>query len=274
MSGPSLAHIAGGLATHARGRTLAAAFKATNCDDALPESGALFVLGKELQAAGEAAGSWIGWAATPGRALIVVPPFDPSPCDLPARWEARRTESLAGGETALGALLARERRHEIRGQLLPLERTAGQVVTAGWRKHPAAGLVVITALPVWSLTALDHSDACAAWLTDLLGQAGKAPESVANDQEALPGPAERVPTRDEWTLLLHLCTGPFSDAEAALTALSRSTIHTLPAECATAAMQGLTELRFAESGGLTASGERALLDGPYAAYARALRRRA
>ncbi len=274
MSGSSLAHIGGGLAAHARGRTLAAAFNALSCDDALPESGALFVVGKELQAGGDQAGSWIGWAATAGRALIVVPPFDRLPCDLPARWEARRTESLAGGETTLGALLARERRHEIRGQLLPLERTAGQVVTAGWRKHPAAGLVVITALPVWSLTALDHGGVCSDWLTDLLGQAGEAPESVANDHEALPGPAERVPTRDEWTLLLHLCTGPFADEKAALNALSRSTIHTLPAECATAAMGGLTELRFAELGCLTPSGERALLDGPYAAYARALWRRA
>lgn len=273
MSGSAKAFLGGGLAAHARGRTLTATFNAAALPS-LPNAGALFVLGKEFQGGGDEVDSWLEWATTPGRALVVLPPFDRPACDVPVRWEARRAEPLAGGETALGRLLARERRHEIRGQLLPLERTAGQVVTAGWRKHPAAGLVVITALPVWSLTALDHGDACVAWLDDLVGQAGTAPETLATDPDASPAPAERVPTRDEWTVLLHLCTGPFPTAEAALEALARSAIHTLPAESAATAMEGLAELRFAESGGLTASGERALLVGPYAAYARALRRRA
>ncbi len=142
MTGSRQSYLGGSLGTHARGRTLAASFGAAACDT-LPVSGTLFVLGKELQASGEKARAWVAWAAEPGRVLVAVPPFGREPCDVPAPWEVRRAEPLAGGETALGKLLARERRHEIRGQLLPLERTAGQVVTAGWRKHPAAGLVVI-----------------------------------------------------------------------------------------------------------------------------------
>ena len=51
-------------------------------------------------------------------------------------------------------------------------------------------------------------------------------------------------------------------------------VKALLAEPATAAMLGLTELGLAESGALTVRGERTLLEGPYAAYARALRRRA
>lgn len=269
MSGSAKAFLGGALAAHARGRTLTATFNA-EAVQTLPAAGALFVFGKELQGGGDGVASWLKWATTPGRALVVLPPFERQACDVPVRWEAQRAEPLAGGESALGRLLARERRHEIRGQLLPLERIAGQVVTAGWRKHPAAGLVVITALPVWSLTALDHGDACIAWLDDLVAQAGTAPETLATDPGASPGPAERVPTRDEWTLLLHLCTGPFPTAEAALEALARSAIHTLHADSATTAMEDLAELRFAESGRLTARGERALLAGPYAAYARAL----
>lgn len=272
MSASDRAFLGGGLARHARGRTLTATFEA-EVGQELPTSGALFVLGKEFQAVGEHRRSWLEWATTPGRALVILPPFDRGLCEQPVPWEARTVEALAGGETGLGRSLARERAHEIRGRLLALERAAGQMVTAGWRKHPTAGLVVITALPVWSLTALDHRDACRAWLDDLMRQAGAAPEMPIRSAERSPDLPERAPTQDEWTMLLHLCTGPFPTNEAALEALARSNIHTLPAESAAIAINGLAELQFVESGNLTGSGERALLAGPYSAYARALRRR-
>lgn len=262
--------LGGGLNGDARGRTLEASFHAQALVG-LPKVGGLFVPAKAFQAGGDIVDSWLKWAMMPGRLLIVVPPFAASTCDLPVRWEARRTEALAGGETALGRLLARERRHEIRGQLLPLERTAGQVVTAGWRKHPAAGLVVITALPVWSLTALDQRAACAAWLDGLISQAGTAESSpaVAASPEAA---VEREPSRDEWVVALHLCTGPYASTQAALDALARSSIHTISAASATIAIEGLAELRLAASGRLNSRGMDALLAGPYAAYARALTR--
>lgn len=264
-------YLGGVLASHARGQTLGATFGAQACES-LPVAGALFVLGKEFQT-GENATVWVAWAATSGRVLVVIPPFDRTPCNVPTQWEARRIEPLAGSETTLGTLLASERRHEIRGRLLPLEKNAGQIVTAGWRKHPAAGLVVITALPIWSLTALDHKPACDAWLTNLIQQAGKS-SPLSEDQDENKEQLLRAPTAHEWTLLLHLCTGPFMDADTALKALSRSSIHSLPPVHATPALATLTKLGLAEAGGLTAGGERLLLEGPYAAYARALRRRA
>ncbi len=265
-------HLAGGLAKHARGRTLTASFAAVACDQ-LPKSGAVFVLGKELQANDEQASAWLAWATAPGRVLVAVPPFGRQACELPTHWQVPRAEALAGGETALGKLLARERRHEVRGQFLPLERTAGQVVTAGWRKHPAAGLVVITTLPVWSLTALDHSAACETWLAELLDQAG-TPVTPAADDESGTRPPERAPTQDEWAVLLHLCTGPFDDDDSAMRELSRSTVHDLTKECAAEALHGLREQGLAEAGAPTAAGEQALLAGPYSAFARALRRQA
>ena len=271
MSHAARAYLGGGLADHARGRTLEATFRAVAAAPTLPAAGALFVLGKEFQAGGEDTVAWLEWARVPGRVLIVVPPFDRRPCETPAEWEARTTEPLAGGKTVLGKILARELRHEIRGQLLPLERGAGQVITAGWRKHPASGLVVITALPVWSLSALDHGAACTAWLADLIRQSGKAPDTVLGGLDS-PTKTQRAPSQDEWTLLLHLCTGPFPTEQTALDALAQSAIHRLPRESAVAAMKGLSELQLAESGALTDLGERTLLGGPYAAYAEALRR--
>jgi|GEM_PF-720028 len=287
MSEETILQITGALASHARGRTLAASFGAVLCgaasfgaaspglspSESLPRVGVLFVMGKEFQDDHNAADAWLTWAAKPGRLLVVGPPFRRGPCDVPASWEARPAETLAGGETELGKRLARERKHEIRGSMLPLERNAGQVITAGWRRHPAAGLVAITTLPLWSLSALDHRTACKDWLSSLLEQAGRPPADEASQPEtAGVSQAERNPTPDEWAFLLHLCTGPFENEESALSALARSAVHQFAPGCAREALRDLVDLGYATNGNLTAKGERVLLDGPYAAYARALRR--
>lgn len=264
------AHVAGSLAVHARGRTLAASFGAVPSRQR-PPGGSLLVLATEFQTNVGLARDWLEWVSLPGRLLVIAPPFGREPCAVPVRWEARRTEPLAGGETELGKVLANERRHEIRGQLLPLERHAGQIVTGGWRKHPAAGLVAITALPLWSLTALDHRAACAAWLSDLLRQAGR-PATAPND--SVRAQPFRDLSADEWTVLLHLCAGPYAGAREALRALEASRIHYLPAQRAELALNGLTELGLVAGGALTSAGEQHLKTGPYAPYAEALRRMA
>lgn len=236
----------------------------------LPANGSLLVLGTEFQANVALARDWSEWASIPGRALVIVPPFGREPSEVPVRWEARQTEPLAGGETELGKLLASERRYEIRGQLLPIERHAGQIVTGGWRKHPAAGLVAITTLPVWSLTALDHRAACGAWLSNLLQQAGTPVTASIGDVPTAPS---RDLTPDEWTVLLHLCTGPYGSAREALKALETSTVHDLPARRAELALDGLVEIGLVVGGALTSTGEEHLKAGPYAPYAQALRRK-
>ena len=271
MSKDATLKLAGALASHARGQTLAASFGATT-GESLPEAGALFVFGTEFQSNCAAARTWLEWAVKPGRVLVMVPPFGRGPCEVPTTWEARPSESLAGGESELSRLLARERRHEIRGRLLPLERNAGQVITAGWRKHPSAGLVAITALPLWSLSALDHGAACAAWLSTLMEQAGQRTEEESSPCGGAASPTERAPTPDEWTVLLHLCTGPFENEAAAAEALAGSALHHIPKERAGAALRGIVDLGYAKDGALTNRGGRALLDSPYAAFVRALRR--
>ena len=271
MSKGSIAQLAGILASHARGQTLSASFGATSCES-LPDGGAVFALGTEFQGDSTAAGKWIEWAVKPGRVLVVVPPFGRGPCGTPTLWEARSTETLAGGETELGKILARERRYEIRGRLLPLERNAGQVITAGWRKHPTAGLVVITALPLWSLSVLDHRPACVAWLATLMEQAGQRTQEASSPGETSTSRIVRTPTPDEWTFLLHLCTGLFDSEDAAVKALAHSTVHRLSEERAVAAQRGLVDLGYAKDGALTSEGDQALLGSPYATFSRALRR--
>lgn len=258
----------GELSSHARGKTLAKAFGAVAGHE-LPDSGAVFVFGRQLQQDAEAASSWLDWSSAPGRLLVVVPPFERVVCPVPVDWEAKRVEPLAGGETALGKLLAGERRHEIRGQLLPIERIAGHVVTAGWRKHPNAGLIVLTTLPLWSLTILDHKDDCKTWLDDLVSQAGKPPEK-APEQPTHEAHASRDLVQDEWTMMLHLCTGPYPTAKDVLLALEKSQVHRLESASAEEALSELTGLGLVASGSLTERGQDLLLGSRYATFARAL----
>lgn len=255
----------GELAHHARGRTLAAATGAVPGE--LPAHGVALALGKDAQQRLEELGRWASWAKEPGRVLVLMPPFQRGTCELPTPWEARRADPLAGGEAELGRVLARERQHELRGELVPMERVAGQVVTAAWRRHPTAGLVVITALPLWSLLVLDHRAALCAWLADLLAQAG-APRSAADaaiTEAFQPGP-------DDWSVSLHLCTGPFTDGQAALAALAASPLFRVDAGAAVAALARLHRAGWAAGGALTDAGRAALAASPYALHARDLAR--
>jgi hypothetical protein len=255
----------GDLGGHARGKTLTAALGAVA--GAPPSQGLALALGKEAQQHLDRFQEWVDWAREPGRVLVLIPPFQQTPCSVPTAWEARRSEPLAGGESELTRVLARDRQHELRGELVPWERVAGQVVTGVWRRHPAAGLVVVTALPLWSLLVLDHRAAIRAWLDALIGLAG-APRAAdeASTQQAC------QPTRDDWVLLLHLCTGPYTDAPAALTALDQSSIFRLAAPSAEAAMARVQAAGWARGGELTDAGRELLAQGPYATQARALAR--
>jgi hypothetical protein len=257
----------GELGGHARGKTLIAALGATAGDP--PSSGVALAFGKEAQLSAPALDVWVTWAQEPGRVLVLMPPFQRGVCAVPTDWEARRAEPLAGGETELGRVLARDRQHELRGELIPQERVGGQVVTACWRRHPAAGLVVITALPLWSLIVLDHNKPLQDWVDEQVKQAG-APRRVASSPAPVSSPFSPGP--DDWTLLLHLCTGPFPDPATALAALERSNVHSIEGPRATRALQRLIAAGLVEGGALNAAGEGALRASPFAAHARALRR--
>lgn len=254
----------GELGTHARGKMLVASADAEVGE--LPPAGIALAFGKDAQCKPEQLSTWATWAQQPGRVLVLVPPFQRGACTTPTAWEALRTEPLAGGESELGGMLASERQHELRGDLVPVERVGGQVVTGGWRRHPAAGLFVVTALPLWSLRVLDHPAMLNEWLGQLLEEAGTA--EVASPM----GTAAFEPGPQDWSVLLHLCTGPYANAAAALQALDRSALFAVPPTKARDAVQRLEEAGWVEGGALTAVGRAALQASPHAAYANALSR--
>jgi hypothetical protein len=263
MMGPAV--LFGELGSHARGKTLARVLGATA--GPLPSAGVAFGFGRSFQERPDDAARCLAWVERPGRALVLLPPFTKEPCKTPVTWEARRTEPLAGGETAISRALAAERIFELRGNLVPVERTGGQVVTATWRSHPAAGVLVVTVLPLWSLRAIEHRDASRAWLEGIVQLAG-----VPLPEAAIPLDAALTPTPGEWTLLLHLCGGPYATRVEALEALAQSPTFMLERPLADAAWQRLQEAGLVAEGATTPRGDELLNKSSYAAYARTIRR--
>jgi hypothetical protein len=253
----------GELGRHARGKTLTAAAGATQ--GKLPESGIAIAFGKEVQHSPDQLTVWSSWADKPGRVIILVPPFLRGISSQPTPWEARRVDPLAGGLTELGRVLASERQHEIRGELVPAERVGGQMVTGTWRRHPAAGLFVVTALPLWSLLTLDHRELLQEWLECLLADAGRTVESdLELDATGF------IPSPVDWAMLLHLYAGSYRNPAEALDALNASEIFKVEEQTARASLCRLQEAGLSVDGGLSESGRIVLLTGPHATYARAL----
>lgn len=259
--------VIGDLAHHPRGRNLKVSFGAEP-GDVPPPAGVVIVFGRDIQTKVEMAAELIKWAIEPGRLLLVVPPFSVGNFAAPVPWEVRRLSPIAGGETPLSQILAVERLHEFRGALIPIERVGGAIITAGWRKHPAAGMVVWTALPLWSLTALDHPGDCTAWLEQIYAQCGKPVET----EDSAKGLAEQELSESEWTMLLYLCTGPYSSKEEALRALSESPLFHIEADRVQETWCGLEKRHLVEAGALTAAGNSLVDESRYAAYAKELRR--
>lgn len=253
----------GELGSHARGKTLTAAAGATQGH--LPESGIAIAFGKEAQHSPDQLAAWSAWVEKPGRVIVLVPPYQRGISSQPTPWEARRVDPLAGGLTELGRVLASERQHEIRGELVPAERVGGQMVTGTWRRHPAAGLFVVTALPLWSLLTLDHRDVLREWLERLLSDAGRSVES--NDEPKSTG---FTPSADDWAILLHLYAGSYRNAAEALDALNASELFRVEEQSARASLSRLQEAGLVSGGRLSESGRTVLLTSPHATYARAL----
>lgn len=263
MTAPNI--LLGELGGHARGKTLARVLGAIA--GRLPDAGVVFGFGRAFQDSVDHAAECLEWANRPGRALVLLPPFAKEPCKAPVAWEARRTEPLASGETPLARALAAERTFELRGNLVPMERAGTQVVTATWRRHPAAGVLIVTALPLWSLRAIEHQDECLAWVEAIVRLAGTPlPEVTSTPDEAL------VPTPAEWTLLLHLCGGGYASGADALDALARSPTFTLDRSLAQAAWTRLGDAGLVADGAITPRGDELLNKSSYSAYARTLRR--
>jgi hypothetical protein len=244
---------------------VAAALKA----EGFPEGSGIAVMFatdfQEESAEGRAA--WLKWSQTPGRVLLLAPPFSVGPCEDPLRWEALPwKEGKSAGDASLSSLLATEVRHEIQGELQPARELGGvwadyAVNTAFYRKHPNAGLFAVTALPIWSMTLLDHAPALNDWFTSLHAMAG-TPSAQAAQEEP-----EFQLQPNHYAVLLHLIGGRFESRDDTLAALGASPIFRLSPDEAAARLDELQQQGLAENGRVTEQGREALRQSPYEAFA-------
>ena len=260
--------LCGSIAAHRRGRVLQEIAGALKADSfpASPGIGVIFASDFQEETS-EWRAAWLRWSQTPGCVLLLVPPFSVGPCEDPLRWEALQfNEGKAGSETRLPSILATEVRHEIQGGLQPARELGGvwinyAVNTAFYRKHPNAGLFVVTALPIWSLTLLDHAEALTEWCAGLKAMAGTV--SLQQEQEE----SQFQLHRNHYTVLLHLISGRFGSNDAALAALGTSPFLQLKAEEAAIRLNDLIHEGMAENGRLTEQGREALRRSHYEAFA-------
>ena len=59
----------------------------------------------------------IEWTRTPGRLLLLLPPFTAAACERPVPWRAERMESAPHGGEGLAKLLAPEVAYRLTGKL-------------------------------------------------------------------------------------------------------------------------------------------------------------
>ena len=263
----------GTLAEHRRQKILQQAVGAESARSLPDSSGLCLMFGSDFQAATvDAQKDWLAWTGSSGNCLLLVPPFGIGKTALPVEWEAVPVSGVKTEETTtLAKTLVSEVRYEIVGRLQTAKEVGGLwerhiVHTAYYRRHPHAGLLAVTALPVWSLGALERKDRLRKFLDDLYELAGDAPTAA----EIAEAENDFAPAPHHYTVLLHLLTGDFADAAHALDALETSEIFNLEREKAAATLAELNDAGYAGGGKITAKGREILEQSDYRIFAEEL----
>lgn len=267
--------IAGSLRDHARGRRLVDLVGGKTASIPNRATGVCLFFGGEFQKLKkEAQSEWIDWSQAPGRAFLLLPPFQAGFITPLLDWEILSAGSVPD---SLAHPLARRLSGEVRFQLkgafqVPAKPSGtwdnGTVNTCFYRRHPHAGLFAVTCLPLWSLALLDAKGELKDWLSDLLSIAGKP---VDGEQRTDVAAFDLKP--DHYALLLHLCSEEFASDDQALKALPKSELFRVPP---TKAREYLTELEthgLAKGGRLTKAGRSVLAESSYEPFAAELEAR-
>lgn len=264
-------YLIGKLADSPRGKRLLKSLSATPAPELPTGPGVGFGIGQDYQTRTPAEQrQWLKWAAQPGCALLLVPPFQTAVRHEPNGWEMAsldKTPSLdATAHTVLRLTQPELNVSVARGLTRTLNAALDGPSTTQlgglFRKHPDSGIFAVTAVPVWSLALADHVAALAEWLASWLGLAGRAPAAEA--PATLPG---FEPTQSHFSVLLYLASGRFFSRAEALEALAWNDTFELSGEEVPLLLDGLEAAGLIAGGALSDAGRRALLESPYRRYA-------
>lgn len=267
MTVPVLLH--GTLAAHRRGQILREAL-AAEAVTTLPDSGAVVVTFADAFQGADAdeQSRLIEWTRAPGHTLLLVPPFAAGVCECPVSWRAERRESAPRGGEGLARTLAAEVTYRLEGRLqtpsVPGATWSDLSSSIGtYRLHPAAGLLAVTCLPLWSLAVLDAPDEMRGWLESLVALAGEARPVTAPTQSAL--------SPEHYGLLVFLLSRPFADDVQMIAALRESSIFSISSEHALLLLNDLCAQGLVVGTVPTTAASELVMQSPYAPYVSALR---
>jgi len=215
---------------------------------------------------------WLAWAARPGCALLLIPPFHTAVRHEPNAWEVGRLDKPPILDHAAHPVL-RLTQPEINLCLARgLAQTMSPAIEAGcpsqlsglFRKHPDSGIFGATTVPLWSVALADHVAALTEWLSAWVTLAGR-PADLA----APAAPRSFEPTQRHISVLLYLASGKFANRAAALEALAWNDTFQFEDADVAALLDDLQAAGLAAGGALTQGGRRTLLESDFRPYAEA-----
>ncbi|WP_441256797.1 hypothetical protein AB7Z32_40110 [Bradyrhizobium sp. 482_C4_N1_1] len=267
MNVPVLLH--GTLASHRRGQVLKEALSAAPAKS-LPDGRAIVLAFADgFQAAEpEEQSRLIEWTRTPGHLLLLVPPFGRAQCERPVAWRAERIDRVPQGGEGLAKVLGPEVAYRLTGNLqtpsVPGATWSDLSVCMGaYRLHPAAGLFVVTCLPIWSLAVLDAAPQVEGWLTRLADLAGDLRVAQTSELAAL--------RPDHYGFLVFLLSHAFENEEQAIAGLSSSMIFRFSGENGRSLLRELNERGLVVGAAPTTQAYELVMQSPYAPYVSAVR---
>ncbi len=266
-------HLIGKLAESPRGKRLERGLSAIPTPEPPEVVGLGLATGQDYQARTPAEQrKWLAWAARPGCALLLIPPFQTAVRHEPNAWEVARLDKPPILDHAAHPVL-RLTQPEINLSLARgLAPTMSPAIDAGcpsqlsglFRKHPDSGIFAATTIPLWSVALADHVLALSEWLAAWVALAGR-PVDVA----APAAPRSFEPTQRHFSVLLYLASGRFATRAAALAALAWNDTFQFEDADVSALLDDLHAAGLAADGALTEAGRRTLLESDYRPYAEA-----
>jgi hypothetical protein len=264
-------YLIGKLADSPRGKRLLKSLAATPTAQPPAGTGVCLASGQDYQTRTPAEQRhWLKWAACPGSALLLVPPFQTSVRQEPNSWEMLSLEKTPALDATAHPVLRLTKPEMNVCVARGLTRTLNSALDGPtapqlcglFRKHPDSGIFAVTAVPVWSLALADHVPALTEWLAVWLTLAGRPADAAPPSS-----PPAFEPTQPHYSVLLYLASGKFSSRAAALEALAWNDTFELTGEDVPSLLDDLEAAGMVAAGALSETGWRTLLESPYRRYA-------
>lgn len=173
--------LAAELHAHRRGRFLTTLLDAElPSDGRLPDTGYLMMIGEHFQQS-EQAREYFSWIKSPGRVLLLLPPYREGVITDALNWRIGYTQNapVSLHQDSLSAMVQSEVIYRIDGNDGDSDRLCDHgwadrtSHTRYWKVHANGGIMAATLLPLWSISLINSGAQVKQWLSWFMEQSGK-----------------------------------------------------------------------------------------------------